>query len=225
MSTYYPKEVHYIFYLPGTGGNFMLRLFTLSKEAQFIWRRGTCGCLPANSSLEEKLKWYSFKEADTHKWLTDGHLLPHGLDLHPNSLFPDPGTKAIASSHFFNIRPYENSLNLAKHYNNGNILEKYYYIDVDPELYTYMNRYLHADLHKGNEIGGVSWEIKDQLINCGLEINSICLKNIIGGDESFLTEYKRICGLMELTPIDDTIALEFVNNWKNLRVNNPNIKS
>ena len=222
--TNYPKELHYIFYLPGTGGNFMIRLFSLSDDTQFLWKRGTCGCLPANSSLEEKLKWYSFKDSDANKWSADGHLVPYGLDLRANPMFDNPGTKLIASSHFLPSLPFRNSLNLAT-WTGASILEKYYYINVDEELYTFMNRYLGIDKHSDNHIGGISWQLKDNLLNSGITINPIHLKTMLDGDEGFLFEYKRVCDLMELDPIDDDIALKFFNNWRRIRVDNPRLRS
>ena len=105
------KELHYIFYLPGTGGNFMLRLFSLSEDTQFLWIRGSCGCVPANNSLEEKLKWYSFKESDASNWSSDAHLLPYGVYFQDPTVFYNLGTKLIAASHFLNNPPYRGNFN------------------------------------------------------------------------------------------------------------------
>ena len=218
------KELHYIFYLPGTGGNFMTRLFSLSEDTQFLWIQGSCGCLPANTGLDEKIKWYTFKDSDAAHWSADAHLLPYGLHIHENSPFYNPGSKLIASSHFSNYIPSNGSLNLTS-FTSFPIKEKYYYIDVDPELYTFMNRYLHADRHAGNEIGGTGWQLMNDLISSDIDLQPIHLKPMLDSDEGFLSEYKRVCGLMGLSPVDTKVVLAFFHNWRRLRVDNPRLRS
>lgn len=215
------KELHYIFYLPGTGGNFMLRLFSLSEDTQFLWIRGSCGCVPANNSLEEKLKWYSFKESDASNWSSDAHLLPYGVYFQDPTVFYNPGTKLIAASHFLNHVPYQNTFNFI---GRSDITEKYYYIDVNEDTYRFMNRYLKIDLQEHNTFGGESWQVKDKTLSYGIPVEPIYLQKMLDSDQGFLEEYHRVCALMTLEPVGDNTALEFFHHWRKIRVDNPNLR-
>lgn len=219
------RELHHIFYLPGTGGNFMCRLFSLSEDTQFLWIRGTCGCMPQNTSLEEKLKWYSFKPSDCQRWGSDAHLMPYGVNLNQQHHFYNPGSKLITTSHYhWHVTPKNGTLALG---NPDRVKEHYYHIDADEELYTFMNRYLKLDANHENKPGGYQWALRNALVNNnqGITLEPISLKKILADRASFLEEYKRVCACMGLTPVDDEIAVTFVENWKTLRVNNPDLKT
>jgi len=220
------RELHHIFYIPGLGGNFLTRLFSLSDNTFFLWSQGSCGCRPANMSLEEKVKWYTFKESDQFNWSLDGHLFPHGVGMSHPPIFPNLGHKRITNSHHDINRIHTVDIKNSTFRFDGRpgVVEKYYYVHSDPEFYSFMNRYLKLNKHSDNVFPtGRQWRWQEETLNKGIPISPIYLKTMIDSDEGFLSEYKRVCELMGLTPVADDVALNFFHVWRRLRVDNPNI--
>jgi hypothetical protein len=214
------EKFHVIFYLPGMGGNFMQRLFGLSDNVFFLWKRGSCGCRPEEFDFKNKWKWYSFTEEQTKNWGQDAHRLPAAGDILQPPINPlDKSTIAIGCTHFSRIAQYDKSYR-------GNmiaapdIIEKHYYIKGSIDTYKFMNRYMRLD--RANPRDGMEWKTYEWAIE-NLKLEPIDLEFMLLGNNEFLSEYRRVCAVMEIQPIQDDYVLEFWNNWLRLRVNNSNI--
>jgi len=208
-------DLHIITYLPATGGNFMTRLFSLSDNVKMPWKQGSCGCLPVNSTFEEKWKWLIFKESQVKNWGQEAHLLPFGGNILND--YDIPGGKEnknlVICKHFAG---WKLTCNSSFRFTDTNINEHHYYIKVSEENWHFMNRYMHLEISP-QEKEDYDWVLSN------IDIKPIDLDLMLTGDNGFLSEYKRVCAIMNLGPIPDDKALEFFNNWRYLRVDNPEI--
>jgi len=203
------KNLNLIFYRIGEGGNFLTRLFSLSDTTQFLWKTGTCGCRPKDHSLEEKLKYYSYRD-DMQNWMADAHMTPSGahllFDIHNNW---ETNPTIITCFHYHHFIYELESYKQFGYAFRDNIKEKFFHIKISDNLYDNMRDQI--KVHNADKI-----EYVNEVINT---VNSepIDMDLLTNSDETFIEEYTRVCGLMNLVPINTDVVLKFYNDWKRLR--------
>ena len=198
-----PIELKLIFYRIGEGGTFLTKLFSLSNNTRFLWKTGTCNCKPKDHSFEEKLKYYSYTDSIQH-WMTDAHLTPYGTYL-LHDIFNKWETNSILITciHYdqYQVHDFESHFP---------INAKYFYIKISDELRKKMKLEVKATGHIDSP------EIIEKIMNT-LDPLAIDMDLLMDNDNSFIEEYRRICSLMDLEPIDNISALDFYHNWKKQR--------
>ena len=191
-----------IFYQIGEGGNFLSRLFSLSPNTIFLWHTGTCGCIPKDHSLEEKLKYYNYTE-EIRNWMVDAHLTPsvNYMVKHYWKNYWEHNNTLIGCVHY-----HEYNSNMFQNFLQKNI--NYFSIKMTENCRNYLRQQLnlsHSPIYNTEEI------IKSK------NFNYIDMDLLLSNNENFLNEYKRICNLMNIDPIDSSTVINFFENWKKYR--------
>ena len=207
------KILNVILYRPGSGGNFLARLFSLSEEAQILWKRGTCGCLPTGITVEDKLRHYWYFPEKISNWIIDAHLTPVGFEMitDPFRHLWEEKTTMVTCMHPAHVAGYVADPRDKIFTNRPELVENYFTVDLSDELFTKMRTNARLPLE---------WPGDKTMseITSLLTTKSINMDMLVNGGDDFLTEYKRVCELMSLTPVDSDIALSFYNNWKSFRL-------
>lgn len=211
----YIKEYNFILYNPGEAGNFLSRLFSLSDGTQFLWTQGTCACVPKDHSLQEKLKWYWYSPDKIKQWLRDAHHIPHGWDMIMIRLRDwEFNTSVITCGHYDTFH-FMNDDDMPHIFNPARkeIIERFFAVRVNREN---IKRLITTSVKVPRDLDAVTKEVTHR-ISVVTTIEDIYLDDILLGGQFFLKEYHRVCGLMNIVPIPDDVALMFLDNWKSFR--------
>ena len=214
------KSMNYIWYHPGYGGNFLQRLFALSEDTQFLWLRGSCGCMPADLSFEEKWRWYYYDRAEINHWMSDAHLMPEHLDTiwRPDARWQTGSTLVTLGHYWLSYNTFDPASSPDPEWLllDPKIAQRYFYVDVDPASEELLLKWL-PDLKKQGleEQRGREW------LHQARHPEPIYMSRILADQNEFTQEYLRVCGLMQLTPIDLDRAWAFQQNWRSLRIDQP----
>lgn len=209
------KKINMILYSPGAGGNFLTRLFALSDNTQFLWKTGTCDCKPKDHSIAEKLKYYWYFPEKISNWMRDAHLTPVGFELcYQHYDLWERNPIVITCMHYHIFQPYlptviGDSINDLKP---GTSI-KMFLVKSSNELHTRMVKNVRLSSMQDKDTDDlVAKNIKDNMDYDYIDVD------LIVNEDTFLTEYHRVCSSMGLEPIDSDIALSFLNNWKQFRI-------
>jgi len=214
------KQIKMILYRLGEAGNFLSRLFALSDQTQFLWIQGTCNCTPNNHSLAAKLKYYWYFPEKINLWMRDAHLTPTGFHLCKTHYdYWETNPIVVSCAHYENIiigshgpRKTVNGVSIT-------IPQKYFFVRTTDDLYNMLRR--NVGLGVPSKLENVI-KVQNEIAEIA-EIDYIDLDMLIA-EETFETEYHRVCTSMGLAPIDTELALSFLVNWKQYRVDKPQQK-
>lgn len=207
-----PTQINMILYRIGEAGNFLTRLFSLSPKTQFLWKQGTCGCSPNGDSLEEKIRWYWYYPEKIKNWMVDAHQLPVGWEKITHHIpYWEKNSIIVSCIHYHNFLMNTTD---GKYFNPPGLKmdERYFSIKVSKENYNILKKNIGYTTKMPQDRTD---KIKD--IEKITTVHTIDLDKILSSDEEFLEEYKRVCDLMGLEPIDDEVSVSFLKNWKSFR--------
>lgn len=217
------KRMNYIWYEPGLGGNFLQRLFALSDDTQFLWRRGSCGCMPLELTFEERWRWYWYRDEAIKNWMWDAHLLPTHLELiwKPYEGWEQGSTLITAGHHWQSKDQVPDLTKPDPQWGQLEGVEEHYYqVQASKDLIKFMNQHLQLDRLV---IAPLEPVYKDWFTK-SVAPEAIDLEQILGTQQQFEAEYTRVCQLMQILPIDLGRAWQFQQNWRSQRVDRrPNL--
>ena len=201
-----------IVYNPGYGGNFLLRLFSLGEDI--------VPQLPVNLVVEndlqvyspsDRLKLYSFstirsKYMNWQKFHRDWVGFDHYEKL--NCTLHSAYKHVVFAMHFPELEIHTPMLQTIQ-----NI--KYFYVDLDLKKY---GNWLDSAQHDLNFKYRIDEKIKyQQSINNARPDQLINLTMMLESSDKFLQEYRRICDVMKINPVEDQ-ALILYQEWYDTRV-------
>ena len=201
-----------IVYNPGYAGNFLLRLFSLGEEV--------VPQLPVNLLVEndsqvyspnDRLDLYSFSTIRSqymnwqkfHRdWIDFSHYEKLNCMLRPDY------KHIVFAMHVPELEIHEPVLQSIQNV-------KYFYVDLDLEKYNRWISVAQQDLHFKYRLDEKS---KYQyLVECASSDQLINLTAMLESSDKFLQEYRRICTVMNITPVEEQ-ALKLYREWYDTRV-------
>jgi hypothetical protein len=208
------ERLNLITYPPGAAGTFLTRLFALSEQTQFLWIQGTCDCRPKDHSIAEKLKYYWYFPEKISNWLRDAHLTPSGPHLcHAQYDYWETNPIIISCMHYSHmhviIPDSPGSLNGIK----KNTIQKIFMVKISDNLFSRLCNNVKLNHLQNKDADSILIE----KIKANLDYDYIDMDLLVSPD-TFLQEYTRVCESMGLVPIDDDLAISFIDNWKTFRL-------
>jgi hypothetical protein len=151
-------------------------------------------------------------------WLRHAHNTPYAMEMWTHMpYYWDSAKILITAMHFdwaeFCIFPGDER----------RINEQFFYIDVSDDLY----KTLATNLQVSNRTVD-AWEEREKRgfnkLNSSRKLTLISLDKMLTSTSEFLAEYKRVCSLMKISPVDDRTSVSFFNEWKALRFDTADVK-
>jgi hypothetical protein len=202
-----------IVYNPGYAGNFLVRLFSLGTEVMPQIPLISLNDTTLDSyNTAQRTELYSFSKVRNSysnwqkfhkKWLDFQH-----YDNIDNMSFTDNYTHVMFAMHAPELELYLNKIQSIEKVN-------YFYVDLDLEKYGSWLDSSRQDLNFKNR---VDEDLKYNLLldNSTLD-QRINLTAMLDSKNEFLQEYRRVCAIMNITPMEESAVLLY-DGWHDTRV-------